>query len=100
MPPLAGNAAGLAFVPVRRTAGFNTTNGLLGATAHTDWNPSAQRVAVNPPRLTLKAFQKRPPEPYIPQQPHVPPPSGGSVQQGLSDATSIGSLDQLCRGVR
>ena len=100
MPPLAGNAAGLAFVPSRQTAELDTTNGLLGATAHSAWIPSAHRVAANPQRLTLKGCPKRPPEPYIPQQPHVPSLSGGSVQRGLSDAASIGSLGQFCRGVR
>ena len=100
MPPLAGNAAGLAFAPSRRTAGFNAINGLLGATAHHGWYRCTQCVAVNPPRLNLKACPNRPPEPYIPQQPYVPTPSGGSVQRGLSDATSVGALDQPWRGVR
>ena len=34
MPPLPRNAAGLAFVPTRQTARLDTTNALLGATAH------------------------------------------------------------------
>ena len=93
MPPLAANAAGLAFAPSRRTAGFNAIKGLIGATAYHGWSRCAQCVAVNPPRLNFKAFPNRPPEPYIPQQTNLPPPSDGSVQQGLSDATGVGALD-------
>ena len=57
---------------------------LLGA-------PSQPVHAPTAPQLAVPALRKPPPDPYIPQQPRTPPPSGGSVQRGLPDAIGIDS---------
>ena len=97
--PLAGNAAGLAFVPSLRTTGFKPTHALPGTTAPTGWSLRTRRASANPASLTPKGFPNRPPEPYIPQQPHLPSPRDGSVQRGLSAAASSAAFDQLWRSV-
>ena len=70
-------------------------------------NACAHRLRLLPNRLpmtraphagTLPSL-KPTPEPYIPQEPRTPSPSGGPVQRGLPDAADIGSAVMLRCGV-
>ena len=51
------------------------------------------------PHAGTMPLLKPTPEPYIPQEPRTPSPSGGPVQRGLPDAADIGSAVMLRCGV-